>query len=43
MAHKNEHAAGAEQVTTIAQGYAFDGPALEFGALVADGTGGPDV
>ena len=43
MAHKNEPVAGADQVTTIAQGYAFDGPALEFGALVADGAARPDV
>ena len=43
MARHKEPPAGPEQVAAIAQGYAFDGPALDFGALVADGTARPDV
>ncbi len=30
-------------VAAVQQGYAFDGPALELGALVVDGTAQPDA
>ncbi len=32
-----------EQVATVAAGYAFDGPAIELGALVQDGTARPEA
>ncbi len=32
-----------EQVATVRDGYAFEGPALELGALVVDGEGRPDA
>jgi DNA helicase HerA-like ATPase len=34
---------GAGIVAEVAKGYAFDGPALELGALVVDGTGNPEA
>jgi DNA helicase HerA-like ATPase len=38
---EQQGAAGNDLVATVAAGYAFDGPALELGALVVDGKGNP--
>jgi DNA helicase HerA-like ATPase len=40
---KRKSAAADDQVETVRAGYTFDGPSIELGALVVDGTAHPDV
>ena len=41
MSAKDRADAQSDVVAAVQQGYAFDGPALELGALVVDGTAAP--
>ena len=43
MSAKDGADAQPDVVAAVAAGYAFDGPALELGALVVDGTAHPDA
>ena len=43
MSAKDGADAQPDVVAAVQQGYSFDGPALELGALVVDGTARPDA